>query len=262
MAVAKFSKAEKEKFRQEAKLHAHQFRRELGLGDEPIADIFDLIERQGIILVRYPSPSEKLSAMIAKEANDYLVYINSNMSLGHQIFSAAHELHHYRYDKDNLQVITCNPMSEPDDPAELMADFFAGELLMPEETVRATWKRFGKIVRIMPIHVITMTCTFRVSYSAMLYTLLRLKLITGPVYGKLKKLSYPENKDLLTKYFSHIGCDELIKPTRKELPKIFIEAANSNYINGLVSYKKIQSLLSSWDKTPEEIGIEYNYGID
>ena len=260
--AAKFSAAEKEKLRLEAKSHARQYRRELGLGDEPIADIFDLIERQGIILVRYPSPSEKLSAMIAREANEFLIFINSKMSLGHQIFSAAHELHHYRYDKDNLQVIACNPMSEPNDPAELMADFFAGEFLMPEETVRSTWKRFGKMARILPIHVITMACTFRVSFAAMLYTLLRLKLITGPVYGKLKKLSHPENKELLTKHYTHIGTVELIKPTWKELPKAFIEAANSNYANGLVSYKKIESLLNPWDKTPEDIGIEYNYGID
>lgn len=260
--AAKFSVAEKEKTFQEARLHARQYRRELGLGDEPIADIFDLIERQGIILVRYPSPSEKLSAMIARESNDYLIFINSNMSLGHQIFSAAHELHHYRYDKDNLQVIACNPISEPKDPTELIANYFAGEFLMPEETVRATWKRFGKMERVLPLHVITMACTFRVSFSAMLYTLLRFKLIAGPVYGKLKKLSYPENVELLTKYFSHIDSVELIKTTQKELPKAFIEAANSNYANSLVSYKKLESLLLPWDKTPEDIGIEYNYGID
>lgn len=261
MAV-KFSSAEKEKILHDAKLHARQYRRELGLGDEPIADIFDLIERQGIILVRYPSPSDKLSAMIAREANEYLIFINSKMSLGHQIFSAAHELHHYRYDKDNLQVIACNPLSESSDPAELMSDFFAGEFLMPEETVRATWNRFGKIVSILPIHVITMACTFRVSFTAMLYRLLKLKLITGPVFGKLKKLSKPENEELLTKYFNYICSAELIKPTQKELPKAFIEAANYNYANGLVSYKKIESLLNPWDKTPEDIGIEYNYGID
>jgi len=260
--AAKFSAADKEKFLQEARLHARQYRRELGLGDEPIADIFDLIERQGIILVRYPIPSEKLSAMIARESDEYLIFINSNMSLGHQIFSAGHELHHYRYDRDNLQAIACNPISEPNDPAELMANYFSGEFLMPEETVRATWKRFGKMERILPIHVITMACTFKVSFAAMLYTLLKLKLIPGSVYGKLKKLSQPENEELLTKYYSHIGAVGLIKTTQSELSKAFIEAANSNYANGLVSYKKLESLLNPWDKTPEDIGIEYNYGVD
>lgn len=259
----KISTSLKKELRAEAKSRARQYRRELGLGEEPILDIFDLIERQGVILVRYPSPSDKLSALIAKDTDNYYIYINSDMSLGHQIFSGSHELYHYRYDKDNLQVIACKPLTKQEDPSELMADYFAGEFLMPEDTVIAFWKRFGRIHRIEPRHVIIMACSFRVSFTAMLYTLLRLKLIGGPVYGGLKKLSNPENKELLQKWYEWSGyTTELIEPTRMELPKAFIEAATSNYVSGKVSYKKIESLLKPWMKKPEDLGIEYDYGID
>ncbi|MFZ5899571.1 MAG: ImmA/IrrE family metallo-endopeptidase [Bacillota bacterium] len=78
--------------KQEAAEHAAQCRRELGLGIEPVANIFDILERQGLIVIRYPVEAKGLSAFIARDGDDYVVFINTKMTLGRQIFSAVHEL--------------------------------------------------------------------------------------------------------------------------------------------------------------------------
>jgi Zn-dependent peptidase ImmA (M78 family) len=83
-----------------AQTRANYIRNSLGLGQSPIADIFSLVEELGIILFKKPLKSEGVSAVFFKNSQNYMILINSSKTLGHQIFSAAHELSHYFFDKE------------------------------------------------------------------------------------------------------------------------------------------------------------------
>jgi Zn-dependent peptidase ImmA (M78 family) len=240
-----------------ARDRASELRRSWGLGIEPVADIFDLIERRdkNIIVLRFPSDSPKLSAFIAKKNKDYLIYVNSNAVLGHQIFSAAHEMNHYLYDGKDLKLLICNPGEETEDEVEVLANAFAGYFLLPEEGVRhAFLSRFGLPRRIDYGHVMALQATFKVSYGAMLYALMKYGIINPRAYGNLKKLSSQENAALLQRNAKMFGVTDLENPTEGQIPKKLVLALTANYSEGRISYGKLKSLLGLWGMKPEEMG--------
>ncbi|GEA15457.1 hypothetical protein E308F_17010 [Moorella sp. E308F] len=261
--MAKIGRQEKKELEQEGKDLASRCRRELGLGIEPISDIFGLIERFNVILLRYPSDNPKLSAFITKNLEGYtFIYLNTKRTLGHQIFSAAHEFKHLLYDKD-LNARICNPEQDQNDPSEIVADAFAGAFLMPLDGVRSIWREcFGndKCQFITPKHVIKMQQIFHVSYSAILNALLQAEIISRPIYGKLRKMASPEHADALKTLTRKMGYStSLIEETSPEIPRILIESLHDNYEKGLVSFGKVKYLLSLWNKTPNELGFEPYY---
>lgn len=242
-----------------ARYRAEELRRSWGLGIEPIGDIFDLIERRlHAIILRYPVSNSVLSAFIAKKGEDYLIYINTNMTLGHQIFSAAHEISHFLYDADGLELLICRPGGNSEDEKEILADCFAGYFLLPEEGVRnAFFDRFGSRHQVDYGTVMTLQGTFKVSYTALLYALLKYHLINGAKYGTLKKLGTVENVATLQRMAKNYDIEPLIIPTAHEIPKSLIIALNKNYKEERISYKKLAQVLSLWDKQPEEMGFSY-----
>ena len=123
---------------------ADEERRRLGLGDEPVRDIFSLLETNGCRILRMPMPADsKVSGVFIyleqKEAAFALV--NSAQSPGRQAFSAAHEYCHYLKDRLEGPVI-----DDPDvfidevvslyHPREPFAQAFAARFLMPPSKVR------------------------------------------------------------------------------------------------------------------------------
>lgn len=123
---------------------ADEERRRLGLGVEPIRDVFALVETNGCRVLRMPMPEDsKVSGVFIyleqKEAAFALV--NSVQSAGRQVFSAAHEYCHYLRDRNGGPVID-NPEVFVDEivslyhPREAFAQTFAARFLMPPDKVR------------------------------------------------------------------------------------------------------------------------------
>jgi transcriptional regulator with XRE-family HTH domain len=87
---------------------AAEERRRLGLGDEPIRDIFGLLERNGCRILRRPMPPEAgisgVFIFLEAEAAAF-VLINAAQPLCRQIFTAAHEYCHYLKDRHDGPVI-------------------------------------------------------------------------------------------------------------------------------------------------------------
>ncbi len=262
----KITKERKAEIRKLAEYEADRCRRELGLGIEPVADIFEIIERQKILLLRYPSKSESLSALVARDEDGFcMIYINSNMPLGRQIFSAAHEYAHYKYHLEDKSCWICNPGdTQSDDPEEIFANAFAARFLLPIEGVKKIfYEMFGSPKTVSPFMVIRIQYVFKVSYTAMLYALLQAKIITSKTYGFLKKISNPDQDKVLEKYTIGVGLEPvLMRLTAPAIPGALLHALQENYRNELVSYKKVKSILANWRKKPEDYGIEYDYGIE
>jgi len=123
---------------------AAEERRRLGLGEEPIRDVFGLIEMNGLRLLRQPMPEDsKVSGIFIflEERSAAFALINSAQPPGRQAFIAVHEYGHFL--KDRLE----GPIIDSPDvfideyvslyhPREQFAQLFASRFLMPPSKVQ------------------------------------------------------------------------------------------------------------------------------
>ncbi len=123
---------------------AEQERRRLGLGNEPIRNIFFLVELNGLRLWKAPFPKElNISGIyIFIELNQAaFAWINSNLSPGQQALTAAHEYGHYLKDRadgpiiDNTDIFIYDYLSLYP-PREQFAQKFALSFLIPKDKVQ------------------------------------------------------------------------------------------------------------------------------
>jgi Zn-dependent peptidase ImmA (M78 family) len=155
---------------------AEEERRRLGLGDEPIRDIFALSELNGCRILRLPIPSgAKLSGafIFLEDREAAFALINSADTPGRQAFTAAHEYCHYLKDRHEGPLID-DPGVFSDEfvslarPREEFAQTFAASFLMPASKVRSTIeKEFGGR-KLAYEHVLYLKRYFGVSFAAIL----------------------------------------------------------------------------------------------
>jgi Zn-dependent peptidase ImmA (M78 family) len=95
----------------------------------PILNLFETIERRGIIIVQCNFESDDISGRSMYTEDDHaLIFINSNLSFDRIRFTVAHELAHL------LCHIKCSVPDERD--IEKEANQFASEFLMPENDLK------------------------------------------------------------------------------------------------------------------------------
>jgi len=154
-------------------------RRRLGLGNEPIRDIFALAELNGLRILRHPLPGDsKVSGVFVyvEEKGAAFCLINAGDSYGRQAFTAAHEYCHYLKDRLDSPVID-NPDVFIDEyvslypPREQFAQAFAARFLMPPAKVREIVEKEFRPGRIHYEDVLFLKRYFGVGTQAMLRTL-------------------------------------------------------------------------------------------
>jgi Zn-dependent peptidase ImmA (M78 family)/DNA-binding XRE family transcriptional regulator len=158
---------------------ADEERRRLGLGDEPIRDVFALFEANGLRILRQPMPEDsRVSGVFvyleAKQAAFALV--NSAQSLGRQVFSAAHEYCHFLKDRLEGPVVESPDMFVDDyvelyHPREQYAQAFAARFLMPPSKVHEIVNKEFHGQRVHYDQALFLKRYFGVSMAAMLRTL-------------------------------------------------------------------------------------------
>jgi Zn-dependent peptidase ImmA (M78 family) len=155
---------------------AEEERRRLGLGDEPIRDIFALSELNGCRILRLPIPGgAKLSGafIFLEDREAAFALINSADTPGRQAFTAAHEYCHYLKERREGPVID-NPDVFIDDyvslyhPREKFAQTFAACFLMPASKVRAIIETEFGGRNLTFDHALYLKRYFGVSFAAML----------------------------------------------------------------------------------------------
>ena len=109
---------------------ASNLRKKLGEDVESSIDIFKLVQKiENLTLVFY-SLGTNISGVCYKGKNSNVIAINSDMSIGRQRFSFAHELYHLYF--DDVTTSTVSPiMIGSDDDNEKKADQFASYFLIP-----------------------------------------------------------------------------------------------------------------------------------
>jgi Zn-dependent peptidase ImmA (M78 family) len=255
--MAVVDKTVRDAWREEGRIRAQETRNSMGLGSDPIPDIFALIEKQNVVLMRYPDDNPDFHAFYGLFEDVRVVYLNTREPLGRQVFSAAHELCHLLYDHAILDGVRCNPGQDQQSETEAIADAFAGEFLMPADRAAMEYLRRFRQRKPSEREVIELMYEFKVSYAAMAYTLFRAGIIkTGAQWNAIRQLGSVERHQDLRKAILRQGyAVDLVEPTAATCSRVPIEATIWNFDKHRITWGKIESVLEPWGKRPEDYGL-------
>lgn len=112
-------------------------RRLLGLKpNEPVVNIFSLLEKKGIVIIEFDDVSEKFDGVSFKtDSGTPVIIINKNFSNDRKRFTIAHELGHLL-----MHIIEDFPIPtyRNEKTKEGEANIFASEFLMPESAIKGS----------------------------------------------------------------------------------------------------------------------------
>lgn len=225
-----------------------------------LSDIFDILS-EAAFLIRKPLDIEELSGFTTYFEGQFIVYLNSNFTLGHERYTGAHELYHLIYNADILKKEKILLDDEKHKAEDTKADVFASEFLMPEDYVKEVFYKIVNVDKnsILPRHIIRMHNYFKVSYKAMLKRLIQLNLCSIDKYEELVDICSLENTEQLQSLTRREGYSiDLITPSKETyVPKEYIEFIKTNYERGNISYKNMKNSLEFIGLAPEQFGYEY-----
>lgn len=158
---------------------ADEERRRLGLGSEPIHDIFCLLEINGLRIWRhsFPDASKVIGIFVYLQAEKAAFsMINNTYSLGNQIMTAAHQYAHFLKDR-NGEPIVDNPDILIDEylplyhPRERFAQTFAIRFLIPPAKLKEIIEKDIRSTKITIENVLYLKRYFGVNLQAILQAL-------------------------------------------------------------------------------------------
>ncbi len=112
---------------------AAETRRELGLGELEAVDVFRVLRYvERIDTVRCPFRDDsRMSGLFVRKGKRKLIVVNTARSWGHQVFTAAHEYYHIKYNS-GMSGSLCRAATFDDrSPEEYDADRFSANFLVP-----------------------------------------------------------------------------------------------------------------------------------
>ena len=120
-------------------------RSRLALGIDPIRDMAELVESQGIPVIEIDLDDRISGIFIADAEGQLCIFINRaqlDSARARVAFTIAHEYSHILLDRDKVSAIS--KISNDRDLFEVRANAFAAAFLMPEEGVSQFLKNIGK----------------------------------------------------------------------------------------------------------------------
>ena len=252
---------------------AKQLRALLLIGDEtPIGnDLPAMVQKLGIILLEYPIPrvgSNSFCAIFCRTRVDdrelQFLGVNTWDYYDRQLFAIAHELYHYlNHDQPH---ISRGPIK--DNPVEQKADWFAAELLLPLEILKAQiLEEFGKvdISQLPPLtflrFIARLHCTWRLPYKAIVNRLYEANAVDERAYQALYAIDerdenetyYRIGKTTSPEVFRLLNTQTRCRGTESKN----LECCLRNYEDGIISEEELCSGLELFDRSPDDFGISF-----
>ena len=116
-------------------------RRRLGLGGEPIPDVAELLENEGVRVLAADLPGDVSGLAVRDSEAGCLVAVDGKEPWRRRRFSLAHELAHLLLDSEAASV---SLRSQRKDSREVRANAFAAAFLMPREGMSQAIEALGK----------------------------------------------------------------------------------------------------------------------
>lgn len=163
---------------------AYRVRKYLGADGQSPMDIFKLVQGiEDLTLVFYPL-GKNISGVCYKGVSSRVIAVNSQMSLGRQRFSLAHELYHLYFDEAKESQVSRMAIGVGD-ANEKCADQFASYLLMPPAALSESLDGI-KSDRPGVEDVIRLEQYYGLSHKAMLYRLVSDGILTAQDAGAIE----------------------------------------------------------------------------
>lgn len=178
------------------------------------------------------------------------VVINTSIPRDCQIFAAAHELYHIWFEHDS-NVILPNVLEEISGMDELRANRFAAEFLVDQNLLEQEMKMYSMANGKITIKdVLKLADLFVVPYRTMVKRL-----------REIKAIDEKTETELLTK--KDIDIQKLRKRFALSIPQAdnrisinnMIELTVAIYEKKLITYEKLEALLSLSKLTPDDVGV-------
>lgn len=218
---------------------AEQVRGVLGVGDEPLPDLVELVEDLlGLDVAIEPLP-EGVEGLCVHLPDFTLALVNSAPVLGRERFTLAHELCHFL-------VGDAEPLHVDEDLfgqgiQEVRANAFAAHFLMPAAGLRKRLRDRKVDGRVL----CELQYAFGVSFDALLWHLRNLDLLDEAQHGEFKLLG-PRGLALRHGYLS-AWEDFYQGPPRARPPARLVRRAIEAYSKGLIGVERLASVLGRRD---------------
>jgi Zn-dependent peptidase ImmA (M78 family) len=161
---------------------AVQLRHHFMIGEAPVLDLDKVLEQRGVKVVERSLPNSKVCGFSVTSADfGHAIFVNSHRTRERRLFTLAHELGHLSMDRDHTTTLLTEKQ-EQESLAEVRANSFAATFLMPDLAVKEALLKLGvtegEKERINAVTIDYLRKQFGVSYDAMLWRLVNLKVIT------------------------------------------------------------------------------------
>lgn len=171
---------------------AKKLRKEWGLGDNAIVNVADLLEENGIKMIRIEASDtfDGLSGIV--NGKHYIVVVNRGKRNQERIrFTELHEVGHLLFNKNMNQVL------KPSE-REKLCNAFAGEMLLPTEILLNS---FSRSKRISFEEIVSLQKKYGISIDAIIYSLWEAKIINDSRYRSywIRKKMDRNFKDIMEK---------------------------------------------------------------
>lgn len=175
----------------EAAWAARQLRRQLNMGGGALGDPFRVLDEH-VLIWRLPLGADLGEAPSGFFYNHpqagFCIAVNSQMTLGRQVFTLAHELAHAYFHSQDADVVVSMPGG--DHGRERFADAFAGEFLVPGDELRRVVGELAPFDDLAnPATVVHLQRHFGVSFATLRVRLLQERLIKQSDYDALAETS-------------------------------------------------------------------------
>ena len=200
----------------------------------PIEDMFDLLKKQNITIIKKKITTSQISGLCSKHENNVeAIMINTTYSLGRQYFTLAHELYHLKFDEN---------MSKYEYEKEQMANLFASYFIVPESALNQQLYHRGikKKNEVKLDDVLYLCDYFKMSYTAMLVRLYKVeKLIDKKYFDELNRV------EIQSHAYKNGYSLALYNPTNEEFDVYsdYVELVNRAYNNEKISSGKYEQYL-------------------
>lgn len=160
---------------------AHALLQENRIAEPPVK--LDAIAKRLGITVKYEPFEEDISGVLYRDQKETIIGVNSLHHPNRQRFTIAHELGHFvlhemdvHVDKGYRMVLRDSKSSQAVDPAEIDANRFAAELLIPEKMIRVDAQQLVSDIE-DEAGLQALARKYRVSTQAMAYRIANLGLV-------------------------------------------------------------------------------------
>ncbi|AGB42247.1 putative Zn peptidase [Halobacteroides halobius DSM 5150] len=145
-------------------------------------DIFRIIPDQ-VDLLRFPVEDDDFCGFICNHQGETFIYINTYLSYEKQIFATAHELYHFRNNRNGEQEVLHQQVVNQEnniDLEESKANLFAALLLVPEESLKEELDllQVNQAADLDLLKLIKLMDTFAVPYKTIILRLYEIELLT------------------------------------------------------------------------------------